>query len=223
MPVNEDEDVAKISGHDAPPRTSSPSFSELWRPPYRRRIVMLIIFQALQTLGFYGFSNWAPTFLVNKGITLIRSLDYTMIIAAASPIGPLLGAATSDRIERKWTLVVLALLVGALGLAFSSSSSARAIISTGALVTISNYWFSAVFHAYQSELFPTRLRATGVGFTYCWSRLSAAFSSVLIARVLSHGVPAVFILISAAMVGVAATVAILGPKTNRKRLEELSA
>lgn len=185
-------------------------------------MVMLIIFQALQTVGFYGFSNWAPTFLVTKGITLIRSLDYTMIMAAVSPIGPLLGAMTSDRLERKWTLVVLALLVGGFGLAFSSSSSAPAIVTTGALVTISSYWFSAVFHAYQSELFPTRLRATGVGFTYSWSRLSAAFSSVLIARVLPHGVPAVFILITAAMLGAAAIVAVLGPQTNRKQLEELS-
>src|SRR5215469_12602180 len=27
-----------------------------------------------------------------------------------------------------------------------------------------------LLHAYQSELFPTRLRATGAGFAYSWSR-----------------------------------------------------
>jgi putative MFS transporter len=215
-------DLAKRPGAGGTDRTGRPSFSELWRPPYRSRMVMLVIFHALQTLGFYGFSNWAPTFLVSKGITLIKSLDYTLFIAAMSPIGPVLGALTADRMERKWTLVVLALLVGGLGLTFSFSSSGPEIITTGGLVTISAYWFSAVFHAYQGELFPTKLRATGVGFTYSWSRLSAAFSSILIARLLSHGVPAVFLMISTAMAGVAAIVALLGPRTNRRQLEELS-
>src|ERR1700730_8897697 len=40
------------------------SFWELWRAPYLSRTVMLVIFQALQTIGFYGFANWAPTFLL---------------------------------------------------------------------------------------------------------------------------------------------------------------
>ena len=38
------------------------SFMELWRRPYLSRTVMLVLFQALQTIGFYGFANWAPTF-----------------------------------------------------------------------------------------------------------------------------------------------------------------
>ncbi len=91
------------------------SFWELWRRPYLSRTVMLVIFQALQTIGFYGFANWAPTFLLKRGITLLHSLEYTMLIAVVSPIGPLLAAVTSDRMERKWTIVVLALLVAGLG------------------------------------------------------------------------------------------------------------
>jgi putative MFS transporter len=61
-----------------------------------------------------------------------------------------------------------------------------------------------------------------VGFTYSWSRLSAAFSSLLIGAVLVHGVPAVFALLAAAMTAVAVIVAALGPRTNRVALEELS-
>jgi len=67
------------------------------------------------------------------------------------------------------------------------------------------------------------IRATGVGFTYSWSRLSAASSSLLIGAVLLHGVPAVFALLAAAMTGVAVIVAALGPRTNRVALEDLSA
>jgi putative MFS transporter len=183
---------------------------------------MLVIFQALQTIGFYGFANWAPTFLLKRGVSLLHSLEYSLLIALVSPLGPLLAAFTSDRMERKWTIVVLALLVAGLGIGFGNSSAPVAVVGFGALLTLANYWFSAAFHAYQSELFPTRLRATGVGFTYSWSRLSAAFTSVLIGAVLLYGVPAVFALLAVAMVLVAGVVGVMGPRTNGLVLEEIS-
>jgi putative MFS transporter len=198
------------------------SFWELWRRPYLSRTVMLVIFQALQTIGFYGFANWAPTFLLKRGVSLLHTLEYTLLIALVSPLGPLLAAFTSDRMERKWTIVVLALVVAGLGLGFGNSLAPAAVVGFGALLTLANYWFSAAFHAYQSELFPTRLRATGVGFTYSWSRLSAAFTSILIGAVLIHGVPAVFALLAVAMILVATVVAIMGPRTNGLVLEEIS-
>jgi len=204
-------------------REQTGSFGELWKPPYLSRTAMLVIFQALQTIGFYGFANWAPTFLLKRGVSLLHSLEYTMLIAIVSPIGPLLGAMTSDRFERKWTIVVLALLVAVLGLGFGNSTAPVAVVGFGAVLTLANYWFSAAFHAYQAELFPTRLRGTGVGFTYSWSRLSAAFSSVLIGAVLVHGVPAVFAMLAVAMGLVAVVVAAMGPRTNKMVLEEVSA
>lgn len=198
------------------------SFGELWRQPYLSRTVMLVIFQALQTIGFYGFANWAPTFLLKRGVSLLHSLEYTMLIAVVSPVGPILAAVTSDKMERKWTIVVLALLVAVLGLGFGNSIAPAAVVGFGALLTLANYWFSAAFHAYQAEMFPTRLRATGVGFTYSWSRLSAAFTSFLIGAVLVHGVPAVFAMLAVAMILVATVVAVMGPRTNGLVLEEIS-
>ncbi len=210
-----DEEVAKRGAERG-------SFGELWRGPYLSRTVMLVIFQALQTIGFYGFANWAPTFLWKRGVSLLHSLEYTLLIALVSPLGPLLAAWTSDRWERKWTIVVLALLVAGLGLGFGNSIAPVAVVGFGALLTLANYWFSAAFHAYQAEMFPTRLRATGVGFTYSWSRLSAAFTSILIGAVLVHGVPAVFAVLAVAMILVATVVGVMGPRTNGLVLEEIA-
>jgi putative MFS transporter len=213
------EDTESAEGTE---KKESGSFWELWRRPYLSRTVMLVIFQALQTIGFYGFANWAPTFLLKRGVSLLHSLEYTLLIALVSPIGPLLAAITSDRMERKWTIVVLALLVAGLGLGFGNSIAPAAVVGFGALLTLANYWFSAAFHAYQAEMFPTRLRATGVGFTYSWSRLSAAFTSILIGAVLVHGVPAVFAVLAVAMILVAGVVAVMGPRTNGLVLEEIA-
>ena len=199
------------------------SFAELWRTPYRRRTIMLMIFHALQTIGYYGFANWAPTFLLRRGVSLVHSLEYTMLIALVSPLGPALAVLTSDRLERKWAIVIMALLIAALGLGFAFWSAPVLIVASGALLTLCSNWFSALLHAYQSELFPTRLRATGVGFTYSWSRLSAVFSSLLIGTVLVRGgVGAVFTLLAAAMCGVALIIGLFGLRTNRITLEQLA-
>jgi len=199
------------------------SFAELWKPPYRRRTIMLIVFHALQTIGYYGFANWAPTFLMRRGVSLLHSLEYTLLIALVSPLGPAIAVLTSDKLERKWTIVAMALLIAACGLGFAFWTLPTLIVLSGALVTLCSNWFSALLHAYQSELFPTRMRATGVGFTYSWSRLSASFSSLLIGAVLVRaGVGGVFALLAAAMTGVALVIGIFGPRTNRIALEELA-
>ncbi|MGE5205824.1 MAG: MFS transporter [Chlamydiota bacterium] len=223
--VREGEPVAEDRIADAlgPARLSVwAAFAELWRPPYGRRTAMLVVFQALQTIGFYGFANWAPTFLLKRGMTLISSLDYTLLIALVAPLGPLLAAFTSDRLERKWTIATTALLIGLFGLGFAFWRQPALIVLSGALLTLCNNCFSANFHAYQSELYPTRIRATGVGFTYSWSRLSAALTSLLIGALLVYGVSAVFALLAAAMVLVAVVIAALGPRSNGVLLEELS-
>jgi putative MFS transporter len=195
---------------------------ELCRPPYIGRMTMLIAFQVLQTIGLYGWATWLPTFLLQQGVPLVTSLRYTMLMAVASPIGPLFAAATSDRLERKWTIVGLSVVMAAVGLAFLRARAPWQVIASGAAVTLFSYWFSAAFHAYQAELFPTVARATGVGFTYSWSRLSAAASSILIGALLARGVGMVVLLISASWVGVAIIIGAFGPRTNALTLESLS-
>jgi MFS transporter, putative metabolite:H+ symporter len=132
---------------------------ELWAPSYRGRTLMLMTFHLLQTIGIYGFANWAPTFLLKQGKSLGQSLEYGFLIALVSPVGPLIGVVTAERLERKRTIVLSSLLMAFTGLAFPFALEPKAIVAIGALLTVFSYWFSAVLHAYQAKLFPTRARA----------------------------------------------------------------
>jgi putative MFS transporter len=198
-------------------------FAEIWRPPYLTRTVMLIVFNLFQTVGFYGFSNWVPSFLIKQGIAVTTSLGYTFVIAIAAPFGPLLAALFTDRIERKWAIVGAALAVAVFGLAFAQMRDAAPLILFGALVTLSNNIMSFSFHAYQAELYPTRIRALAVGFVYSFSRLSTVFSAFVIAFFLDRfGTPGVFSLIAACMGVVALAIGIFGPEVRNRSLEEIS-
>jgi len=199
------------------------SFLEMWRPPYRTRSIMLIVFHLFQTVGFYGFSNWVPTLLIQRGIAVTTSLRYTFLIAIAAPFGPLAASRLADRLERKWQIVWSAFAIAVSGLLFAHMNAAAIVILLGIALTLANNILSFSSHAYQAELYPTRIRARAVGFVYSWSRISVVFSSFVIAFFLDRfGVAGVFSLIAGSMVIVTLAIGLLGPRSNNLPLETLS-
>jgi putative MFS transporter len=198
-------------------------FGEMWHPPYRRRVIMFIVFNIFQTIGFYGFGNWVPQLLASQGAGFSKSLEYSFIIALASPTMPLLFLLFADKTERKWQICAAAIGVAVFGLLFSRQTDAVLLIVFGILITGSNNLLSYAYHAYQAELFPTRIRARAVGFVYSFSRLSTIFTSFFIALFLqTFGSGGVFAFISAAMLVVVITIGGFGPRTRGLALEEIS-
>lgn len=198
-------------------------FAEIWQPAYRTRTLMLMVFSFFQSVGFYGFASWVPTLIAQKGINLNGSLLYSFIIACANPFGPILAYAIADRLERKWLIVLMAAGTGIFGVLFGLQNAVPALIVFGVAITLTNNVMSFAFHAYQSELFPTRIRARAVGFVYSFSRLSIVFVSFMIAFFLQHGgVPAVFAFIAFAMVMVMLSIGGFGPLVKNRQLEEIS-
>jgi putative MFS transporter len=186
---------------------------------------MLMVFQFFQTFGFYGFAAWVPTLIAQQaGIKLSDSLLYSFIIAIAAPFGPLLAMSFADKFERKWQVVGAACCIGVFGVTFSYQSTMSLLILCGVLITLSNNVMSYSFHNYQSELFPTRIRARAVGFTYSLSRISAVFASFIIGFFLqTAGTKGVFGLIAFAMALVVISIAGWGPRTRDLELEQVSA
>jgi putative MFS transporter len=197
--------------------------AEAFSPTYRTRTLMLTVLGVFHTIGYYGFANWAPSLIATRGHSVIHSLGYAFAIAAAYPLGPLLCAAFADCFERKAQIIVGALTTAVLGLAFARQSAPALLIALGVGVTFSNNLTSFAYHAYMSELYPTRFRAAAVGFVYSWSRLSTVFSSFIIAALLTgFGAPGVFVFIASAMAVVVLDVWLLGPRTAGRRLESLA-
>jgi MFS transporter, putative metabolite:H+ symporter len=198
-------------------------WSEMWNDQYRGRTIMLVVYNLFQTVGYYGFQAWVPQFLISKGISVTTSLQYTFIIALANPLGPLLGIWIADRFERKWQIAWAAVGIAVFGLLFAQQSSMTLLIVFGILITLSANWLSFSFHAYQAELYPTRIRAQAVGFVYSWSRFSTIFSPFLIQFFLGrYGPTGVFSFIAAAMAVVFVVIGAFGPRVTRLRLEAIA-
>ncbi len=205
------------------PRTAG-SFRDVLTPPTRRRAIALSVFNFYQTIGFYGFGSWVPKLVANQGVTISNSLQYSFIISLAFPIGPFLFMLFADRFERKWQIVAAAAGTATFGLLFTQQTQAAAIIALGIAITMSNNLLSYSYHAYQAEVFPTNIRARAIGFAYSFSRLSTIFSSFLIAYFSLHfGNVGVFTFIAISMAIAATSVALFGPRTHGRTLEEICA
>ena len=208
------------------PRPATPpttSFARLWHAPYRARLIMLIVFNLFQAIGYYGFANWVPTLLVQQGIGVTKSLLYSSLIALALPLGPLLATTFADRIERKWTIVGSAVGVIVFGLGFALLRNPALLVVCGLLVSLFGQFISVGYHAYQAELFPTPVRSRAGGLVYSASRIGAMFSGFLIAFLLRNfGVTGVFVGIVVCMLMIVVPIGLFGPRTTGLSLDHIA-
>jgi putative MFS transporter len=196
------------------------SFGDLFKPPYLSLVIMFMAFNLCQAFGFYGFANWVPTLLIEKGINVTKSLEYAFIVAFAYPVAPLLAASFADKLERKWIICGACVAIIIFGIAFSQLAAPALLIGCGVLLTAANMTMSYAYHAYQTEVFPTAVRTRAAGLVYSMSRISAMFSGFIVAYMLKQGgVGGVFALITAAMVVVIITLATFGPNVRGKPLD----
>ena len=75
--------------------------SAIFQRPLLGRTLLLVVLNAFQAVGFYGFTNWAPTVLASRGVRFAESLQYGFIIAIAYPIGPVIWSTIAERFERQ--------------------------------------------------------------------------------------------------------------------------
>ena len=198
-------------------------FADIWQPPYRRRAIMLIVFNIFQAIGFFGFGNWLPALISGQGVSVTHSLMYAFVITLAYPLGPLLFVRFANRFENKWQIVGSALGTMSFGTLFAFQTEPAGLIACGVMITFCNAWLTFSYHSYQSEMFPTHIRARAVGFCYSFSRLSTVFSSLIIGLLLEHmGTPGVLAFIVSSMLIVMITIGGFGPKTRNLALEDIA-
>ncbi|BFI74268.1 MFS transporter [Sulfurisphaera ohwakuensis] len=230
--VNMMEEVAiREKGHLSEPlqvevvTSQKVKISELFSPLYRKRTIMLWIFEFLQTGVYYGFASLAPSVLYAKGFSLVHTLEYSMLIYTSYFISSLASIfiIDSQKFDRKWQVSIVMLLMGIVGLAFGFSTTALEVVTTGFLFGFLSNIFSNAFHQYGAELYPTRIRSFADGVQYSLSRLgNYVWLSILPILLYSKGPAFMYAVVFVMALIVTLDVGILGPKASQIELEQLS-
>lgn len=181
---------------------------------------LLTVLWVTQTIGFFGYSSWAPTLLAQEGFSVEKSIFYVALTTVGAPLGSFLAALVTDRFERKWCLVAFGTTIAICGLLYGLTFNPILIVVFGFLVNMFERGYTALAYAYSPELFDTHGRSLGTGISYGLGRLSNAAGPLIIAALYNgSGYRSVFIFIAGMWLLGAVVLAAFGPRTRQARIK----
>lgn len=153
------------------------SVRTLFRPEYRRDTLVLWLIFFTNVFAVYIFFNWLPTVLSAAGLSLAIALSASLYYNLGGIFGTLLSSPFISRYGSRRVLVPVslgsALCVALLGASpvFSGDNSGTAglmwiMAAVGACISIVQIGMFAV----AANVYPTQIRATGVGWSVAVSR-----------------------------------------------------
>jgi putative MFS transporter len=205
-----------LSFEPGPARANLPTYLTLLTRPYWHRTLLFALVWICQTLGFYGFTSWVPTLLVAHGVSLVQTLTWSSAMQLGAVPGAVIGAAISDRWQRKWWIVIVALATAACGAAYGLTDLTNVVVIFGFSVVLLIHTFGALLYSYTAECYPTDIRNSAIGLAYGIGRLANVFGPVLVNSFFNqYGYTSVFLYVGACWVIVSIAVGLFGPSVVR--------
>jgi putative MFS transporter len=203
------------------PRTGA-GLIEIWRDGLARRTAVLWLLWASIVFSFYGFFVWIPSLLVERGLTISSSLSYSLIITLAQIPGYYSAAYLNERLDRKRTIACYLIAGAASAMMLAQAGSNTEMLVYAILLSFFMNGTFAGLYAYTPEVYPTAIRATGMGCASAVGRIGGIAAPILIGILfVSIGFLGVFSMIAAVLVFGAVAVLTLGLSTRGRTLEDL--
>lgn len=200
------------------------TFKALWSPSLRRVTIMSWILWLSVTFTIYLFFTWIPGLLVERGMTITKSFSFSLVIYIAQIPGYFSAAWVCERIGRQFTIVfyMAGSALSAFALAYVETDQQVLIMCV--LLSFFINGVSAGEYAYTPEVFPTRVRATGVGTASAIGRIGAISSPILVGYIYPiAGFAGVFGMTTCVLIAGALAVLFLGIPTKGRSLEDIEA
>ena len=172
--------------------------------------------------GYYAITTWLPSFLRDeRGLSVVGSAPYLGFVISGAFAGYLAGAWLADRIGRRRLFQSFAAGAAAVVMAYTQLPiTPNAMLALGfPLGFFASGYFSG-FGAFLTELFPTRLRGSGLGFCYNFGRgIGALFPTLVGALSAAMSLATAMALFALLAYGLLFAMATLLPETRGRILE----
>ncbi len=158
---------------------------DLFSGALRRRSIALCVAWALISIAYYGVFVYLPVKLSAEGFGFMRGQEFLILLAVVQLPGFALSAYGVERWGRKPTLIGF-LLLSAVGCMFYSFGSSTAIVVGSTLLmsfALLGTW--GALYAFTPEVYPTDLRASGMGMAGAVARFGGLFAPTIIAPVMA--------------------------------------
>ncbi|MGY4650181.1 MFS transporter [Mycobacterium sp. URHB0021] len=203
------------------------SFVKVFQQPYLRRTVFVAVFWTAQVIPLFAVYTFAPDLLTSFGLKGDASLyGGSLIIALLFVVGGFPGLYLVERIgRRKLLLGSFAVIAVALAIPVVVPNVPEWLFFLAlAIFAVTSGASSFLSVVYPNEIFPTEVRATGVGVGTAASRVGSAASTYLMPLALtSIGAPAAMAIGAAIALGAFIICYFLAPETRGISLHASSA
>jgi putative MFS transporter len=160
---------------------------ELLAGGLRRRTLLILTTWLLVSNAYYGVFIWLPGRLVTEGHGFVRGYGFLVLLALAQIPGYVLAAIGIETLGRRPTLVAFLLASAAGCSAFVVAAEPGWIAAALLAMSFALLGTWGALYAYTPELYPTELRATGMGVAGAMARVGGLLAPSAIALVVAVG------------------------------------
>jgi MFS family permease len=200
--------------------------SELFRSPYAKPTFILLTANFFGMFGWWGLFTWVPSYLQMPLSMGGRGFDVkttTIMLVALNLTGMFPGYASfgwvADKLGRRNSFLLYTFLAALLVPVYARATGPKLLLLLGTPVAFFGTGFFSGSGISASEIFPTRVRARALGFTYNGARALSSIAPTVIGYVgQSRGLGGAFYLCAASFF-LSCLAATQLPETRGKQLE----
>ena len=153
---------------------------ELFRGKLGRNTLTCTTMNAATLFAWWGLFTWVPRFLSmpkaqgGRGLNIVMTSEWTIVMQVGTFLGYISFGYIADRFSRKYSYIGYLVVAAALVPAFAFAGSTNSLLVLGPLVGFFGTGYFSGFAVITSELFPTALRGSAMGFSYNLGRILSA-------------------------------------------------
>ncbi|MGA2978292.1 MAG: MFS transporter [Terriglobales bacterium] len=209
-----------------PPGVQDFDFAAIFRAPYRKSTIALLLLNFFGLFAWWGLFIWIPPYLSlstaqgGRGFGVMRTATLLIVLNLLGMFpGYISFGWVADHLGRRKSFALYLFAAAVLVPFYAMARSPVALLVLGTIVAFFGTGFFSGSGLIGSEIFPTRLRARALGFTYNGARAMSCVSPWIIGWVgQTKGLSSAFYLCGAAFF-LASVMATQLPETKGKRLE----
>jgi MFS family permease len=173
-------------------RTAQLRIGRLFRGTLGRGVLICATMNAATLFAWWGLFTWIPRFLSmpaaegGRGLSIVQTSGWTIVMQAGTFLGYVTFGYLADRFSRKYTYIGYLFAAALLVPFYALVRNPNALLVLGPLVGFFGTGYFSGFSVIASELFPTSLRGTAMGFVYNIGRVTSAAAPYLIGRISEH-------------------------------------
>ncbi|OZC61973.1 MFS transporter [Rhodococcus sp. 06-470-2] len=195
----------------------------LFSRPVIARTAMALFLTVICLFGSNVITGWMPTFFVEQGLTVSRSLGFNAAIMSGYVVGPLLCVLIADRIGRRNSIVIFGTLAAIFAGIYPFMQHPALIVVIGFILVAMAASFLTMCLGTVPEFFPTAFRFRGGGLTQTVGRVGLIFSPFIVLWLYSHfGIVGVILALSGLYVIATLMYAVARVDTSREALSQIS-